>query len=319
MRTGNTAAKVRKRDTGEQGNRGEFTAVQASDAQVEVSETAPTEAVELPDNVLKVCHFYGLSKLQATRHGDGTVRIDARGRVITDDFEKTGIDPDVLCQQINRHHPDADAHVEDIGHDLQPWDDVVYNVSVTSESEDAASIDQAISDHPLVDPWDDTAEQGIWEGAKTETAIRQAKIAVDAYAERTRAPRQTAAQARARAAYMIYREAAQAETQEAIDGLRDLGARRGAAYVSFPPDDDIENSALLSGHPVFWDTDGEAMDWSEDPSVQNGDEHAAWMFSDRDEAIVTDLAPNVREDRDLDAMSDRTDHAFTYRCTEKGA
>ncbi|APX31780.1 hypothetical protein BH708_02540 [Brachybacterium sp. P6-10-X1] len=319
MQTGSTAVKVRKRDTGEQGNRGEFAAVRRSEAHVEVSDEAPPETVDLPESVVKVCHFYDLSGLQATRQGDGTVRIDAQGRVITDDFEEAGIDPDVLCQQINRHYPDADAHVEDIGHDLQPWDDVVYSLSVTSESEDAASIDQAIFDHPLVNPCDDTAEQGIWEGAKTETAIRQAKTAVDAYAERTRAPRQTAAQARARAAYVIYRDAAQEETQEAIDGLRALGARRGAAYVSFPPDDDIDDSALLSGHPVFWDADGEAMDWSEDPSVQNGDEYAAWMFSDRDDAIVSDLAPNVREDRDLDAMSDRTDHAFTYRCTEKGS
>lgn len=319
MRTGNTAAKVRKRDTGEQGNRGEFAAVQRSDAQVEVSEAAPTEAVDLPDDVVKGCHFYGLFDLQATRQADGTIRVDARSRVITDEFEDAGIDPDVLCQQINQHFADAEARIEDIGNDIQPWDDVVYNVSVTSESEDAASIDHAIFDHPLTFPWDDDAEQRIWEGAKTETAILQAKTAVSEYAERTRAPRQTAAQARARAAYMIYRDAAQTETQEAIHGLRALGTRRGAAYVSFPPDDDIDDSALLSAHPVFWDEDGEAMDWSEDPSVQNGDEHAAWMLADLDEAIVSDLAPNVREDRDLDAMADRTDHTFTYRCTEKGS
>lgn len=120
--------------------------------------------------------------LRATRLADGTVRIDARSRVITDDFEEAGIDPDVLCQQINRHYPDAGAHVEDIGQDLQPWDDVVYHLSVTSEGEDAASIDHANFDHPLVGPWDGEAEQRVWESAKTETAIRQAKTAVNEYA-----------------------------------------------------------------------------------------------------------------------------------------
>ena len=319
MTTGNTAAKVRKRDTGEQGNRGEFAAVQRSDAHIEVSEAAPPQTIEIPDKVVNVCNFYGMFDLQAVRQADGTIRVDARSRVITDEFEDAEIDPDVLCQQINQHLPDADAHIEDVGQDVQPWDDVVYNVSVTSEGEDPGSIDRALFDHPLAFPWDTETAQRIWEGAKTETAILQAKTAVSEYAERTRAPRQTAAQARARAAYMIYRDAAQTETQEAIHGLRALGTRRGAAYVSFPPDDDIDDSALLSAHPVFWDEDGEAMDWSEDPSVQNGDEHAAWMLADRDEAIVSDLAPNVREDRDLDAMTDRTDHTFTYRCTEKGS
>src|SRR5699024_7607044 len=136
MRTGNMAAKVRKRDTGEQGNRGEFAAVQRSEARIEVSEAAPTEAVELPDNVLSVCHFYRMFDLQATRQADGTLRVDARSRVITDEFEDAGIDPDVLCQQINQHFPDADARIENLGQDVQPWDDVVYNFSVTSESED---------------------------------------------------------------------------------------------------------------------------------------------------------------------------------------
>src|SRR5699024_121377 len=120
-------------------------------------------------------------------------------------------------------------------------------------------------------------------------------------------------------AYMIDRDAAQDETQEALDGLRALGARHGAAYVSFPPDDDIDDSALLSGHPVFWDADGEAMDWNEDPEIESGDEYAAWLFADRDEAIVSDLAPKVREDRELGAISGRTGHAFDDRCAEKGA
>ena len=317
MTTGNTAAKVRKRDTGEQGNRGEFAAVQRSDARIEVSEAAPPQTIEIPDKVVNVCNFYGMLDLQAVRQADGTIRVDSRSRVITDEFEDAEIDPDVLCQQINQHLPDADAHIEDVGQDFQPWDDVVYNVSVTTESEDPGSIDRALFDHPLAFPWDSETAQRIWEGARTETAIRKAKTAVDAYAERTRTPHQTAAQARARAAYMIYRDAAQAEAQEALDGLRDLGARHGAAYVSFPPNDDVEDSALLSAHPVFWDADGEAMSWNEDPSVENGGEYAAWMFADRDEGIVADLAPNVREDRELDAFSGRTDHAFTYRCTEK--
>lgn len=198
-----------------------------------------------------------------------------------------------------------------------PWDDVVYRLSVTPESEDAADIDHAIFDHPLAGPWDDDAQQRIWEGAKTKTALRKAKSAVDDVAGRFRTSHQTMAQARARAAHMIYREAAQEEAGEALDGLCDLGARNGATYVSFPGNDDIDDSALLSAHPVFWDADGERMEWNEDPEVENGDEYAAWMFADRDEVVVADLAPNVREDLELNAISDRTDHAYTYRCNSE--
>src|SRR5699024_12096233 len=126
---------------------------------------APPETIELPDSVVKTCSFYDVSDLRATRQADGTVRIDARSRVITDDFEEAGIDPDVLCQQINRHYPDADAHVEDIGHDLQPWDDVVYSLSVTSEGEDDASMDQATCDQPLGGPGAATAGAGHGAGA----------------------------------------------------------------------------------------------------------------------------------------------------------
>lgn len=296
MTTGNTAAKVRKRDTGEQGSRGEFAAVQRSEARIEVSDTTPPETVDLPESVNKVCHFYGMFDLQATRQADGAIRVDARGRVITDEFEDAEIDPDVLCQQINQYLPDAGARIEDIGQDVQPWDDVVYSLSLTSENEDAAFIDHAIFDHPFTFPWDSETAQRIWNGTKIKTAIRKAETAIGEYAEQTRTPHQNEAQARARAAYLIYRDAAQAETHEALDGLRALGGRHGAAYVSFPSNDDIDDPALLSEHPVFWDADGEAMTWNENPEVHNGDEYAAWLVSDRDESVVEDLAPNVRED-----------------------
>jgi|GEM_PF-4305739 len=316
--TDSTAPKIRKRDTGEKGNRGEFGTVQRAEAQVTVPSSTPSENVELPDEVIDVCRFYGMTDLQATRRADGSLRIGARGRVITDEFEDAGIDPDLLCQQINLHHPDADAHVEDVGTDLLPWDDVVYSFSITSEGEDAASIDHEIFDHPLALPWDSETQHRIWQEARAKTSLRKANAALEDYVEQTRTPRQTTAQARARAAHMIYRVAAEAEAREAIDGLRDLGARHGAAYVSFPGSDDIDDSSLLSAHPVFWGPDGEVMEWHEAPEIENGDEYAAWMFADRDEVIVSGLAPNIREDPELDAMSNRTDHAFMYRCTPGG-
>src|SRR5699024_4844622 len=170
-------------------------AVRRGEAKVAVPASTPSEGVELPDEVVDVCRFYGMSDLRATRQADGSLRIGARGRVITDEFEEAGIDPDVLCQQINLHHPGADAHVEDVGTDLHPWNDVIYSFSATSGEDDDASIEHELFDHPLAPPWDSETQQRIWEGAQAKTSLRKANAALGDFAERTRDPHQTGAQA----------------------------------------------------------------------------------------------------------------------------
>src|SRR5699024_7592145 len=157
--TRNRAARGRKRDTGEPGNRGGMAAGQRSDALIEVSEAARPQTTRIPERIVNACNLYGMLGRHASRPADGTIRVHCRSRVITDEFEDAEIDPDVLCQQINQHLPDADAHIEDVGQDFQPWDDVVYNVSVTTESEDPGSIDRALFDHPLAFPWDSETAQ----------------------------------------------------------------------------------------------------------------------------------------------------------------
>jgi len=343
MRTGNMAAKVRKRDTGEHGNRGEFGTVNRSEADVAVADPAADAASdpmagraslegtpyeEQPKAIAPVTTY----RLGGGSRGDDSIRDDEQMVDVTGWLYEN---PDVVEQLATDYelplHGADEIELDDY-EDETSGDGWIGDEDLdipTGEGGTDFDLSRAYAEyvqecrHQGVVPFSDRAGHQQRKRDRARARLREShRAAADAvgdFAEQSRNSHQTPAQARARAAYMIYRDAAQDETQEALDGLRALGARHGAAYVSFPPDDDIDDSALLSGHPVFWDADGEAMDWNEDPEIESGDEYAAWLFADRDEAIVSDLAPKAREDRELDAMSDRTDHAFTYRCTEKGA
>lgn len=312
-----TAPKVRKRDTGERGNRGEFGTVVRADADVAVPEDSPSREVALPEGLDRVRQLHDVFDLKATRLSDGALRVSGKSRVITDSFEEAGIDPDLLCRQINLNHPDADAHIEDVHHDIQPWDDVVYSVSITPMGNDVDAIDRAFDNHPLAGMWSLDAERGVWDAAKRETAGRRVNTAMDDLVESSRSVRESPARTRPRVAFELYRTAAEDEAREAIDGLRDLGERNGATYIAFPGDDDPETSSLLSAYPVFYDAGGQQMDWHEKPEIQNEREHLAWLDADRDEAIVAGLTPDAHEDPELDGIQRATDHAYTYRCTPK--
>lgn len=340
MTTDSTAAKIRKRDTGEKGNRGEFATVTRSEAEVNVAHQAGPPADPMAGRAsLEGVAYKDQPKAIATvttyHDGGGSQGEDTTGRQTVDvtdwlydhpeevsrlekDYELPLAGLDGADLDNFRDEASGDGAVEDDALDI-PRGDGGTDLELSGAYAEYVQECRAQGVVPFSDHAGHEERQQERYCRKLRESRRTAIDAVDDYAEQTRTPRQTTAQARARAAHMVYRDAAEAEAREAIDKLRELGARNGATYVSFPPDDDIDDSSLLSAHPVFWDADGNAMEWNEEPEIENGQEYAAWQFSDRDEVIVSDLAPSLREDPDLDAMSDRIDHAFIYRCTPKGA
>lgn len=253
----------RKKDTGEQGNGGQFGSTRRSDAEVQVPEpwAANPQGVDLEQLAEDV---------EFARRLTGTPQADtARG----------------YYSALGRIFDAADAFVENHGsHEPDPTPPVGSG-----------------PDH-----------DGL---AARRAAFNAARTYGDTfYGDQCQRP----ARARALAAADIYRSAAQEDTSEAIDGLRELGARHGAAYVSFPGNNGFEDTSMLSAYPVFYDADGEEMEWQERPEIQNGPEYDDWTMADRDEWIVEGLGPDLREDPELEAMAARTDHAYTYRCASPG-
>src|SRR5699024_8469832 len=145
----------------------EFAAVQRSDARIEVSEASPPKTIEIPDKVVNVCNFYSMLDLQAVRHADGTIRVDSRSRLITNEFEDAEIDPDVLCQQINQHLPDAGAHIDDVGQYPPRWDAVVCCVAVSYVSGDPGCMDRIYLIYPFMEPCDSWTLYSIWDGGRS--------------------------------------------------------------------------------------------------------------------------------------------------------
>ncbi|MEV0869454.1 hypothetical protein AB0I24_16135 [Brachybacterium paraconglomeratum] len=253
----------RKKDTGEQGNRGQFGSTRRDDAEVQVSEPGATTPQQVDLEQLA-------EDVQFARRLTGTPQADsARG----------------YYAAMGRIFDAADAFVEN------------------RRSHEPYSIPPADGgpDHDAL-----AARKAAFEAARTYGAAF--------YGNHHQRPART----HALAAADIYRSAAQEDTSEAFDGLRDLGARHGAAYVSFPGNDDFEDTSMLSAYPVFYDADGKEMEWQEEPEIQNGPEYDDWTMADRDEWIVQDLAPATGEDPELEAMTTHTDHTYVYRCASPG-
>ncbi|UQN30515.1 hypothetical protein [Brachybacterium kimchii] len=308
-----TATKVRKKDTGEQGNGGQFGSVTRSDAEVAVDTGTSSPGRKIMPGLPQPIEghngdLYGIDEMTGTLLPEGSIRIEGATSIPACNLED--VDPQELARQMNLADPYAEARATSDGN-------VQCKVVVTADSADNFDIDYALEGHPwasLNRSGPDVEAERIIDAARKSTALNAARQSLGEYAELSRTPQQTPTQARAAAARELYREAAQAESSEAIDGLRDLGSRHSAAYLSFPTSDDFEDTSLLSAFPTYYDADGQEMDWQTHPDIENGPEYSAWIMADRDEWVVQDLSPSTREYPDLESMTTRTDHVFTYRC-----
>ena len=130
------------------------------------------------------------------------------------------------------------------------------------------------------------------------------------------------AKARAIAARELYDQAAREDTSGAIDEVKEWGRGIGATYVAFPSNDDYEDPSLLSGYPVFYDSQGQTMD--EDDDFTGTEAWDRWITADREEHIVTDLVPDLSASNELEekvrssaeAQGHRSlfDERYVYRC-----
>ena len=130
------------------------------------------------------------------------------------------------------------------------------------------------------------------------------------------------AKARAIAARELYDQAAREDTSGAIDEVRGWGRGIGATYVAFPSNDNYEDPSLLSGHPVFYDSQGQIMD--EDDDFTGTEAWDRWTTADREESIVTELVPDLSISNELEEKVSSSaeaqgheslfDERYVYRC-----
>lgn len=95
--------------------------------------------------------------------------------------------------------------------------------------------------------------------------------------------------AAAQAAREVYQDLATEATEDAVDGLKALGRRHGAAFVVVDGRDaDYEDDSVLSAFPEFYDHDGNRVEsaFDEFHSSEGSDAAQNWFAADKSDAIV---------------------------------
>lgn len=143
-----------------------------------------------------------------------------------------------------------------------------------------------------VRPFSDVAghAQRVAETRQQRADLRAAEAdsALSSAAESIRRPKETVALAKVRAALDLYQSASRAAATETIDRMRDLGARRGAAFMVLG---NPESHGGDIGYPTFYSADGEWVGDVGNSEIDSDPSVMAWSSMIRSREALGDFEP----------------------------